>query len=105
ITQQLVRRVLLPEHDQQTLTRKIREAILAVQVTDKYPKDKILEIYLNEIYYGSLSYGVAAAADTYWGKQVKDLDLAQSAMLAGIPQLPSDYDPNLTFALAKHRQH
>lgn len=104
ITQQLVRRVLLPEKDEPTLTRKIREALLAMRVTERYSKDKILEIYLNEIYYGSLSYGVAAAADTYWGKKVKDLTLGQSALLAGLPQQPSLYDPNVNFELAKARQ-
>ncbi|MDQ6694899.1 MAG: PBP1A family penicillin-binding protein [Chloroflexota bacterium] len=104
ITQQLVRSVLLPEHDEQTPLRKIREAILAVEMTQKYSKEKILEIYLNEIYYGSLSYGVAAAAETYFGKQVSDLDLAQSAMLAGLPQAPGDYDPNRNFDLARARQ-
>ena len=104
ITQQLVRRVLLPEKDEPTLTRKIREALLAIRVTERYPKDKILEIYLNEIYYGSLSYGVAAAADTYWDKKVKDLTLAQAAMLAGLPQSPGQYDPNINFDLAKARQ-
>lgn len=104
ITQQLVRHVLLPEGDAPTLNRKIREAILAVEVSQKYSKDKILELYLNEVYYGSLSYGVAAAADTYFGKQVKDLDLAQSALLAGLPQAPTEYDPNLNFDTAKARQ-
>jgi 1A family penicillin-binding protein len=104
ITQQLVRRVLLPEKDEATWTRKIREAILATRVTDKYSKEKILEIYLNEIYYGSLSYGVGAAADTYFGKKVQDLNLAESAMLAGLPQSPSEYDLNVNFDLAKARQ-
>ncbi|HEX8600466.1 MAG TPA: PBP1A family penicillin-binding protein [Chloroflexia bacterium] len=104
ITQQVVRRILLPEKDERTFLRKIREAILAVRMTEKYPKEKILEIYMNEIYYGSLSYGVAAAADTYWGKPIHDLTLAQSAMLAGLPQAPGDYDLNVNFDLAKARQ-
>lgn len=104
ITQQVVRRILLPEKDEKTLLRKLREAILAVRMTEKYPKEKILEIYMNEIYYGSLSYGVAAAADTYWGRQVKDLSLAQAAMLAGLPQAPGEYDLNVNFDLAKLRQ-
>ncbi|MBF6613118.1 MAG: PBP1A family penicillin-binding protein [Chloroflexi bacterium] len=104
ITQQLVRRVLLPEKDEKTFTRKIREAILAVRVNDKYSKEKILEIYLNEIYYGSQSYGVAAAAETYFGKSVKDLTLGESAMLAGLPQSPSDYDLNRNFEAARARQ-
>jgi 1A family penicillin-binding protein len=104
ITQQVVRRVLLPEGDERTWQRKIREAILALRMTEKYSKEKILEIYLNEIPYGSLSYGVAAAADTYFGKQVKDLTLAESAMLAGLPQSPGLYDPNVNFDLARARQ-
>jgi 1A family penicillin-binding protein len=104
ITQQVVRRILLPEKDERTFTRKIREALLAMRVTEKYSKDKILEVYLNEISYGSLSYGVAAAADTYFGKKVKDLTLAESAMLAGLPQAPGEYDPNINFELARARQ-
>jgi 1A family penicillin-binding protein len=104
ITQQVVRRVLLPEGDERTWQRKIREAILALRMTEKYSKEKILEIYLNEIPYGSLSYGVAAAADIYFGKQVKDLTLAESAMLAGLPQSPGLYDPNINFELARARQ-
>lgn len=104
ITQQVVRRILLPERDERTFMRKIREAILAMRMTEKYPKEKILEIYMNEIYYGSLSYGVAAAADTYWGKQAQDLTLAQAAMLAGLPQAPGYYDLNINFDLAKARQ-
>lgn len=104
ITQQVVRRILLPEGDERTFYRKIREAIMAVRMTEKYSKDKILEIYVNDIYYGSLAYGVAAAAETYWGKPVKDLTLAQSAMLAGLPQAPGDFDLNVNFNLAKDRQ-
>src|SRR5439155_6260761 len=73
-------------------------------MSEKYSKEQILEIYLNEIYYGSLSYGVDAAANTYFGKRVRDLTLAQSAMLAGLPQLPGDYDPNRNFELARARQ-
>jgi 1A family penicillin-binding protein len=104
ITQQVVRRILLPEKDERTFLRKIREAILAMRMTEKYPKEKIIEIYMNEIYYGSLSYGVAAAADTYWGKHVEDLTLAQASMLAGLPQAPGEYDLNVNFELAKLRQ-
>ena len=104
ITQQLVRRVLLPEHDELSFKRKIREAILATRVTQQYSKEKILEIYLNEIYYGSLSYGVDAAANTYFGKRVKDLTLAQCALLAGLPQAPGEYDPNHNYDAARARQ-
>ncbi|MGI8587636.1 MAG: penicillin-binding protein [Chloroflexia bacterium] len=104
ITMQLVRRVMLPEHDAPTISRKIREAILANQLGQVYSKDRILETYLNDIYYGSLAYGAPAAAEVYYGVAAKDLDLAQSAMLAGLPQAPSDYDPHVNYASAKLRQ-
>src|SRR5688572_23160162 len=104
ITQQVVRLILLPERDERTWTRKIREAILALRVTERYSKEQIIEIYLNEIYYGSLSYGVSAAANTYFGKKVEDLTLAQSSFLAGLPQAPGQYDPNVNFELARARQ-
>lgn len=104
ITMQLVRRVLLPEKDEPSFRRKAREAILANQLSQTYSKDKILEIYLNDIYYGSQAYGVAAAAQTYYGVAAKDLDLAQSAMLAGLPQAPSYFDPHSNYREAKIRQ-
>ncbi len=91
ITQQLVKNTLLsPE---QTLERKIREAFLAYEITRRYPKDKILELYLNTIFYGNLAYGIEAAADAYFDKGAQDLTLAQAALLAGIPQAPALYDP------------
>ncbi|PJF45370.1 MAG: penicillin-binding protein, partial [Candidatus Thermofonsia Clade 3 bacterium] len=81
ITQQLVKRVLLsPER---TVTRKIKEAILAAEITRRYDKDEILELYLNEVYYGNLAYGIDAAAETYFGKDAADLTLAEAALLAG----------------------
>ena len=88
ITQQLVKNILLsPE---QTFTRKLQEAILAQEITRRYSKDQILEIYLNEIYYGNMSYGIEAAAETYFGKQARDLTLAEASMLAGsMGMLPS----------------
>lgn len=94
ITQQLTRTLFLSaeERAQRTYTRKLREAILAAEVTRRYTKDEILEIYLNENYYGNLAYGVEAAAQTYFGISAKDLDLGQAAFLAGLPQLPSVYD-------------
>ncbi len=104
ITQQLVRRVLLPEGDQQTLSRKIREATLALRLTQQYSKNDILEIYLNQIYYGNLSYGIEAASETYFNRPVNQLNLAQAALLAGLPQAPTDYDPTLHFDVAKKRQ-
>ena len=91
ITQQLVKLTFLSA--ERTLTRKIKEAILAAEITRRYPKDKVLEIYLNEIYYGNLAYGIEAAAETYFDKRAADLTLAEAALLAGLPQAPAYYDP------------
>ncbi len=102
ITQQLVKMVFLtPE---QTLTRKIKEAILAAEITRRYTKEEILEIYLNEVYYGNLAYGIDAAAETYFGKEAADLTLAEATLLAGLPQLPAYYDPYTHPERAKERQ-
>lgn len=102
IPQQLVKMVFLsPER---TATRKIKEAILASEISRRYSKEQILEIYLNELYYGNLSYGVAAAARTYFDKDVKDLTLAEASLLAGLPQLPAYYDPYTHPDRAKDRQ-
>ncbi len=91
ITQQLVKLTYLsPER---TLSRKAKEAILAAEITRRYPKDTILAIYLNEINYGNLAYGIEAAAETYFGIKAADLNLAQASMLAGLPQAPAYYDP------------
>ena len=104
ITQQLVKRMLLT--DEQTYIRKVREIVLASQVDATYPKDRILEMYLNQVYYGNQAYGVEAAALSYFGKSAKDLDLAEASILAGLVQLPSRYDPvtNTPAALARQRQ-
>ncbi len=91
ITQQLVKLTFLSS--ERTLGRKVKEAILAAEITRRYPKDKILEIYLNEIYYGNLAYGIEAAAETYFDKRAADLTLAEAALLAGLPQAPAYYDP------------
>ncbi len=92
ITQQLIKTRLLG--DEPTLARKIKEAILALEATRTFPKEKILEMYFNQIYYGNQAYGIRAAAFTYFGvNDLNDLTLAQTAMLAGLPQLPSEYDP------------
>src|SRR5919204_3753526 len=95
ITQQLVRNVILSpeERKQVTVTRKLREIILAYQLDEKLSKDDILEMYLNEVYYGNQSYGVEAAAQSYFDKHARDLDLAESALIAGLVQSPSEYDP------------
>ena len=83
ITQQLVKRVLLTS--ERTATRKIKEAILAAEITRRYSKDDILELYLNEVCYGNLSYGIDAAAETYFGKEASELTLAEASLLAGLP--------------------
>src|SRR5437588_367913 len=95
ITQQLVRNVILSpeERKQVTVTRKMREIILAYQLDEKLPKDDILEMYLNEVYYGNQSYGVEAAAQSYFDKHARDLDIAEAALIAGLVQSPSEYDP------------
>ncbi|MFC2052706.1 transglycosylase domain-containing protein [Chloroflexota bacterium] len=94
ITQQLSRALLFTpeERSEQSYQRKIREAILAAEITRRYSKDEILELYLNEIYYGNLAYGVQAAAETYFGTTADNLTLGQAAFLAGLPQAPAVYD-------------
>ncbi|TMC57619.1 MAG: penicillin-binding protein [Chloroflexi bacterium] len=87
-----------------TPERKVREIILAQEVTRTYPKDQILEIYLNEIFYGNQAYGIEAAAQTYFGKHASELTLAEASFLAGLPQAPALYDPYLNFDDAKERQ-
>ena len=106
ITQQVARNVLLSpvERTQRTLSRKVREAILAAEITRRYPKDTILEIYLNEIWYGNLAYGIEAAAETYFGKSADQLTLAEAALLAGLPQSPPLHDPYANPDGAKARQ-
>lgn len=91
LTQQLVKNVLLSS--EVTVTRKIKEFILAVQIESRYKKDDILLMYLNEAPYGGSSWGVGAAAEQYFNKQVKDLNLAESVILAGLPQRPNVYSP------------
>jgi penicillin-binding protein 1C len=91
LTQQLVKNVLLSS--EQTLPRKIKELMLSIQVDRKYSKDQILEMYLNDVGYGGSAVGVQAASQLYFNKDVKDLDLAQSAFLSGLPQSPSVYSP------------
>lgn len=91
LTQQLVKTSLLtPER---TIQRKVREVLLSFATEIIYPKDKILEMYLNQVPYGGTAYGVEAAAQTYFGKNAKDLTLAESALLAGLPESPTTYSP------------
>ena len=92
ITQQLIKTRLLG--DELTITRKLKEALLAVEVTRTFSKEQILEMYLNQIYYGNQAYGIHAAATTYFAQpDLSKLTLAQMALLAGLPQAPSGYDP------------
>jgi penicillin-binding protein 1A len=91
ITQQLVRNLYISR--ERTLTRKLREACLAEKLAKKWSKRKILTQYMNRVYYGSQAYGAEAAAQTYFSKHAKDLTLSQAALLAGLPQAPSQYDP------------
>ena len=95
ITQQLVRAVLLDEDErtERTFRRKVREIILSAEISRTYEKEEILELYLNEIYFGNLAYGVEAAAQTYFDKSADELTLAEAALLAGLPQAPALWDP------------
>jgi len=91
ITQQVAKNFLLT--NERTYQRKIREALLALRIESAFPKDKILELYLNEIYLGLGNYGVAAAALNYFGKSVHELDIAEVAYLAALPKAPNNYHP------------
>ncbi len=103
ITQQVVKSLLLtPER---SWIRKVKEAILAYRIDQTLTKDEILFLYLNQIYFGSGAYGVEAAARTYFDKSVGSLDIAESALLAGLPKAPSRSSPHQNYSLAKGRQH
>jgi penicillin-binding protein 1C len=113
ITQQLVRNLIgagtnagtgAAAQESRGLADKIMEAFYAVRISHMYSKDRVLEMYLNRIYYGNMSYGAQSAALDYFGRNLSDLDLAQSALLAGLPQSPSTYNPYLNFDKAKQRQ-
>ncbi len=91
ITMQVTRNFLLSS--EKTFTRKLKEIILALKIEEEYSKDKILELYLNQIYMGHSAYGVVAAAQTYYGKSLNELTLAEQAMIAGLPKAPSAYNP------------
>ncbi len=94
ITQQVARALLMTadERYEQSYERKMREAILAAEITRRYSKNDILELYLNEFNYANLAYGIEAAAETYFNKPAENLNLAESSFLAGLPQAPSVYD-------------
>ena len=102
ITQQTVKNLFLTS--EQTFSRKAEELILSMNMEKDFKKDKILEIYLNVIYFGSNFYGIYDAAHGYFGKEPADLTIAECAMLAGLPNAPSLYSPYVDFHLAKKRQ-
>lgn len=102
ITMQVARNFFLTR--EKTLTRKFSEALLAFKIEHNLSKDKILELYINQIYLGQRSYGFAAAAQTYFGKSLQEINMAEAAMLAGLPKAPSSYNPISNFKRAKSRQ-
>lgn len=102
ITQQTAKNLYLS--NEKTFTRKIKELYYAFLLERKYSKDEILSLYCNTIYFGHGSYGVESAARTFFGKKARDLDLAQAALLAGLPRWPSNYDPYTNPEKAKQRQ-
>lgn len=107
ITQQLIKNVLFDENEwlyDRSYTRKAKEIALAYQLSQQYTKDQIFEMYLNEINYGNLNYGIEAASEGYFGKSIKDVSIAEAAMLAGIPALPATYNPLTNPIIAKSRQ-
>jgi penicillin-binding protein 1A len=103
ITQQVARNFLL--NSDVKLSRKIKEAVLAIRIDSTYSKDKILELYLNEIFLGENSYGVAAAALNYFGKSLDQLDVADAAFLASLPKGPSNYNPRYHMQAALERRN
>ena len=103
ITQQLVKNILL--NNDQTITRKIKELILSLRIEEEYSKEYILELYLNEIYFGRRSYGVASAAYNYFNKSIFDLDIHEYAYLAALPKGPNNYDPKRNYQKAIDRRN
>lgn len=106
ITQQLVRNTILQEEQfDSTIERKVREAYIAIKMEEMYSKDEILMMYLNTIYYGHGAYGIEAAAETYLSKSAADLTLSEAALLIGLPNSPSQYDPTVNPDLALSRRN
>jgi penicillin-binding protein 1A len=104
IEQELARNLYIG-NNQKTLSRKLKEACLATQIADRWPKQKILASYLNEVYYGEHANGAEAAAQTYFSRSARHLGLVQAALLAGLPQSPTTYDPLARPKLARHRRN
>ena len=103
ITQQLVKNILL--NRDQTISRKIKELILSLRIEREYSKDFIIELYLNEIYFGRRSYGVASASFNYFNKSIFDLDIHEYAYLAALPKGPNNYDPKKNYQKALDRRN
>jgi penicillin-binding protein 1A len=102
ITQQLVRTTLI--ENERTLRRKLREIFLAITLEHELSKEEVLELFLNTVFLGQRSYGVAAAAETYFGKRLQEITIAEAALLAGLPQAPSRYNPVASRELAERRR-
>ena len=102
ITMQLARNLFL--NPTRSLERKIREVLLSVEIEKKFTKDEILELYLNQIYFGSGAYGIASASELYFGKKPSELTIAEASLLAGLPQAPSEFSPFVNERSAKMRQ-
>lgn len=102
ITMQLARNLFL--NPTRTLERKIREVLLSLEIEKKFTKNEILELYLNQIYFGSGAYGIAAASDLYFDKKPSELTIAEASLLAGLPQAPSEFSPFVSVRQAKLRQ-
>jgi penicillin-binding protein 1A len=102
LTQQLAKNLFLSR--EQTLKRKVNEWALALQIERYYTKNQIMELYANHIFLGANAYGIEAGAETYFGKQAKDLTLGEAALLAGVPKAPSEYSPTANPARAKERR-
>ncbi len=102
LTQQLTKNLFLSK--EQTLSRKINEWLIALQIERYYTKNQIMEMYVNHIFLGANSYGIEAGAETFFGKQAKDLTLEEAALLAGIPKAPGQYSPTVNIEAAKERR-
>ncbi|HUQ22717.1 MAG TPA: transglycosylase domain-containing protein [Gaiellaceae bacterium] len=103
ITQQLVRNLYIGR--ERTVERKLKEACLALKLDNAWAKNRILATYMNQVYYGNLAYGIEAAAQTYYSKHARELNLPQAALLAGLPQAPSSYDPFRQQQIAINRRN
>ncbi|GMU54862.1 MAG: hypothetical protein AMXMBFR33_40080 [Candidatus Xenobia bacterium] len=102
ITMQLARNLFLTP--KRTIDRKIKEAILAMQIEKRFTKQEILELYLNQIYFGAGAHGVQAASSTYFNKKAKDLNIVEASLLAGLPQAPTEYSPLVNKQASQERQ-